>query len=140
MTAKPQKFLPLPTPLSRVYWEACRNHQLLIQHCQNCGHFQFYPRTICTDCSTHGPEWVRASGLGTVESWTVVRRPVSQAYAADTPYVIALIRLEEGPLMMSQLTACDVEQVQSGMRVEVVFEAWSEQVTIPKFAPLKPTD
>jgi len=69
-------------------------------------------------------------------TWTVVRRPVSEAYADETPYVIALVRLDEGPVMMSQITACDPERIESGMRVKVVFEAWSDEITMPKFAPL----
>jgi uncharacterized protein len=138
MTATPGKFLPLPTPLSRVYWEACRKHQLLIQHCQNCGHYQFYPRTFCTACMAREPAWVQVGGYGTVATWTVVRRPVAEAYAAETPYVIALIRLDEGPVMMSQVTGCPVDKMRTGMRVEVVFQDWSEQVTVPAFKPARP--
>ena len=129
------KFLPPATPLSRTYWEACREHRLLIQKCSACGHHQFYPRTFCTECMQAGPQWVPASGHGTVETWTVVRRPVSQAYAAETPYVIALIRLEEGPVMMSHVTGCEPDEVQSGMRVKVTFRDWSEDIAMPVFAP-----
>lgn len=135
MTANSQKFLPLPTPVSKHYWEACRNHQLLIQHCPACGHYQFYPRSFCTECLHGKPQWAEASGHGTVETWTVVRRPVSEAYAADTPYVIALIRLDEGPVMMSRVTRCDPETVKTGMRVEVVFEDWTDEIAVPNFMP-----
>jgi uncharacterized protein len=133
MALHTEKFLPHPGPLSRVYWDACRKHQLLIQHCSACGHYQFYPRIFCTGCMGGEPAWEQVSGFGTVATWTVVRRPVAEAYAADTPYVIALIRLDEGPVMMSQVTGCDVDEVRSGMRVQVAFEAWSEQVTMPVF-------
>ena len=132
------KFLPLPTPASQPYWEACRKNQLLIQHCPACGHYQFYPRAFCTECMRSEPEWVQASGQGKVETWTIVRRPVSEAYAADTPYVIALVRLDEGPVMMSHVTDCDPELVRSGMPVEVVFKAWSDEVTMPTFKPVNP--
>jgi uncharacterized OB-fold protein len=135
MTANLEKFLPHPTPVSRAYWDACRKHQLLIQHCLSCGHYQFYPRSFCTACMAREPAWKQASGLGTVVTWTVVRRPVAEAYAADTPYVIALIRLDEGPVMMSQVTGCDADTVHSGMRVEAAFAAWSEEVTVPVFKP-----
>jgi len=85
---------------------------------------------MCND-----PQWVPASGRGSVETWTVVRHPVSKAYAADTPYVIALVRLQEGPVMMSQLGNCDPDQVCSGLAVKVAFEAWSEEFTMPVFIP-----
>ena len=68
-------------------------------------------------------------------TWTIVRRPVSEAYAAGTPYVIALIRLAEGPVMMSQITGCDPERVRTGMSVEVVFQPWGDGVTVPNFTP-----
>ena len=66
----------------------------------------------------------------------MIRHPVSKAYADEVPYVLALIRLEEGPTMMSALTDCDPESVESGMPVEVVFEQWSEDITIAKFRPV----
>jgi len=129
------KFLPPPTPLSKPYWDGCNNRQLLLQKCSGCGHHQFYPRSFCTECGQKDPQWVQASGQGTVVTFTVVRRPVSEAYAADTPYVIALIRLAEGPVMMSQVTGCDAEQVTTGMSVQVVFQEWGDGVTVPNFEP-----
>jgi uncharacterized OB-fold protein len=138
MAGDPGKFIPRPTPVSKAYWEGCRSGRLLIQYCPECSRYQFYPRSICTQCMSGKLDWVQATGQGTVETWTIVRRPVSEAYAAQMPFVIALIRLEEGPVMMSHVTGCDVEKVHTGMRVGVVFEAWSEQVTLPLFTPVKP--
>jgi len=135
MSQTPGKFLPPPTPLSQHYWDACNSQQLLIQKCSACGRYQFYPRSFCTSCGQEKPEWAQASGRGTVVTWTIVRHPVSAAYAEDIPYVIALIRLAEGPVMMSQITGCDPEQVKSGMSVQVVFQPWGDGVTIPNFAP-----
>jgi hypothetical protein len=68
-----------------------------------------------------------------VVTWTVVRHPVSPAYAADIPYVIALIELDEGPTMMAQIVDCAPESVHSGMPVDVCFEDWTEEITIPNF-------
>jgi len=79
-------------------------------------------------------EWIQASGRGEVISFTIVRHAVSEAYAADVPYVIALIKLDEGPTMMSNVIDCDPEHVRIGMPVEVVFETWSEDFTVPKFS------
>ena len=127
------KFLPSPKPGTTQYWEACKRHELLIQECSQCGTKQFYPRTICSSCSATELQWVQASGSGTVVTWTVVRHPVSPAYAADIPYVIALIELDEGPTMMAQIVDCEPESVQSGMLVDVCFEDWTEEITIPNF-------
>jgi len=80
-------------------------------------------------------EWVKASGHGTVLSFTIVYRPVTQAFAADVPYVVALITLDEGPQLMSNVVGCAPETVHIGMPVEVTFEDWTEEISVPKFKP-----
>ena len=130
------KNFPCPTPETAIYWEGCRKHELRIQHCSECGYYQFYPRIICTRCMSRQLEWVQAEGCGQVLSYTTITRPVSEAYADDVPYVVALIQLNEGPTMMSNVIHCDPEQIEIGMPVKVVFEDWSEEITIPKFCPI----
>ncbi|WP_216829864.1 Zn-ribbon domain-containing OB-fold protein [Alkalihalobacterium elongatum] len=129
------KNLPRPTIETEKYWQGCRKHELLIQKCTECDHYQFYPRIMCTRCSSNQVEWERTSGKGIVISFTIIRRPISKAYKAETPYVVALIKLEEGPVMMSNIIHCDLEAVKVGMGVEVEFEDWSEEISIPKFRP-----
>lgn len=131
------KHFPRPTPETEAYWQGCRNHELLIQRCVQCREFQFYPRIICTNCASENLEWVKAGGQGEILTYTVVRRAVSEAYAADVPYVVALIRLDEGPTMMSNVVQCDPETLKIGDRVEVLFEDWSEDISIPKFSPAR---
>ncbi len=135
MSEKPTKSLPEPTPETAEYWAGCARHELLIQRCLACGTHQFYPRLLCTACSARTLKWVRAAGRGVIKSFTIVRRAVSDAYAPDVPYVVALIVLEEGPTMMSNVVGCDVGDVRIGMRVQVVFDDWPAGVSIPKFAP-----
>ncbi len=135
MTGPSGRNLPHPTPETAAYWEGCRQGKLLIQRCGSCGHYQFYPRILCTDCMSPQVEWIQASGRGKVVSFTIVRHAISEAYAADVPYVIALIQLDEGPTMMSNVIQSDPERMMIGMPVEVVFEAWSEEITVPKFRP-----
>lgn len=130
------KFFPQPTKETAPYWEGCHNHELLIQACQDCGHHQFYPRLMCTNCSSSRVEWIAASGQGKVKSFTIMHRAITKAYRAEAPYVIALIELAEGPTMMSNVVQCDVEKVEIGMEVEVVFEDWSDEISIPKFKPV----
>ena len=133
MTGHTGKFLPQPKPGTEAYWDACRRHEFVIQRCSDCGSHQFYPRILCTNCSSRAVEWVPASGRGKVLTWTVVQRAVSKAYADDVPYVIALIRLQEGPVLMSKVCGCEPESVYTDMAVEVSFEDWSEQVSMPVF-------
>jgi uncharacterized OB-fold protein len=135
MTDSRGRHLPRPTPETATFWDGCRERALMIQRCSACGHHQFYPRIICTECMSDQLEWVQAAGRGTVTSFSVARRPVSEAYAPDVPYVIALIKLDEGPTMMSNVIDCDPERVRIGMPVEVIFEDWTEEITMPKFRP-----
>jgi uncharacterized OB-fold protein len=127
------KRLPRPTPLTEPWWQACGREELLIQKCADCGHYQFYPRRLCTACGGSDPRWVQATGRGRIRSFTIVRHAVSPAYKPELPYVIALVELEEGPVMMSSLLDTDPESVRSGQAVEVVFEAWTDDITMPKF-------
>ena len=129
------KFLPTPGPETAFWWESCRAGRLLIQRCADCGMHQFYPRSHCSSCLGGNLEWEEAAGTGTVATFTVCRVPVAEAYAADVPYVVALVRLAEGPTMMSNIVDCDPEAVAVGMPVEVVFETRSEKIALPQFRP-----
>lgn len=136
MGNQPVKHFPVPTPETAPYWDACHNHQLLIQKCGNCGKHQFYPRTVCSHCTGGDLEWVEAIGRGEIVSYTIMRRAVSKAYDDGGVTVLALIRLEEGVQMMSNIVECDPERVQTGMAVKVVFEDWSDEISVPMFCPV----
>lgn len=137
MSEQPVKHFPVPTPETAPYWEACRKHQLLIQRCLDCGEYQFYPRSICGHCLSGKIEWVRASGRGEVVSYTVMNRPVSKAYGDEDSRVLAIIQLSEGPRMMSNLVQCEPGELAIGLEVEVIFEDWSDEISIPKFRPAR---
>jgi uncharacterized protein len=130
------KIFPTPTRETAHYWEGCREHKLRLQCCVSCGKHQFYPRSVCSHCLGDQLRWIEASGAGKVISFTLVRRAVSEAYKADTPYVVALVQLDEGPTMMSNVERCTPESVEIGMRVTAFFEEWSEEISIPKFCPI----
>ncbi len=127
--------LPAATPASAEYWAGCRRHELLIQRCRDCGGHQFYPRILCAACHGRSLDWVRASGRGTVRSYTIVRRPISEAFSEDVPYVVALVALAEGPTMMSWVVDCPPEKLRVGLAVAVAFDDRPEGVTLPVFRP-----
>ncbi len=130
-----QRVSPQVTPLSKPYFDACNESRLVIQQCDTCHRWQFYPRHVCSYCGGGDLVWRQAAGTGRVASYTVVRRAVSKAYTA--PYVIALIDLDEGVRMMSQLREIDVDSVFIGQCVEVVFEQWVDEDRLPVFRPVK---
>lgn len=133
---RPPKPLPVPNEDTRPFWEACRRHELLLQRCNACGRVQFYPRAMCSACLSRDMSWQKATGLGTVYSYTVVHRPPSPAFAADVPYVVALIDLEEGVRMMSHVVDCRPEDVTVGQRVQVAFRDETTDITLPVFRPV----
>jgi uncharacterized protein len=135
MAAQIDKPLPVPTQETRPYWDGCKRHELRIQRCAACGHYQFYPRLYCAKCFSDRFEWITASGRATVLSFTIVRRPVSSAFAGDVPYVVALVTLEEGPSMMTNIIGCAPDQLAIGMPVAVTFEDWTDEISIAKFRP-----
>lgn len=130
-----QKPIPMPDQDTQPYWEAAKRHELLLQRCLDCGQYRFYPRIVCPQCMSDKTEWVKASGRGEVYSFTITYRPPSPAFAADVPYVVAIIELQEGVRMMSNIVGCDPHEVKIGMPVEVVFEDISEDIALPKFRP-----
>jgi uncharacterized OB-fold protein len=127
-----QKPLPVPDGDTRPYWDAAKRHELTIQRCTECGRHIFYPRSICPYCISSAIEWVHTSGRGTIYSYTVVHRAPAQ-FVGDVPYVVALIDLEEGVRMMSNIPGALPPDVHIGANVEVMFDDVTAEITLPKF-------
>jgi uncharacterized OB-fold protein len=127
---------PLPTPddVNREYWQAAADGRLLIQTCPQCGQRQFYPRALCTHCGGQ-PEWLECTGRGTVHTRTIIRQMGMKPFRNELPYVVAMIELEEGPLVMSNVTDCDPDAVKIGMPVEVHFIRAADDIGIPMWRP-----
>jgi uncharacterized protein len=111
---------PLTDQFSQAYWEAAREGTLLIQRCAACGRYQFYPRGHCAGCFAPDPEWAPASGRGRLHTYTVVRRTPNAEFAADCPYVLAIVELDEGPRITARITG-DADGLACDQRVHVVF-------------------
>lgn len=115
------------------FWDGCNREELLYQHCTVCLRAQFYPRAFCAHCHTGKLEWRRSQGLGSVHSFTDVYRAPGESFKADTPYVIALIDVDEGFRIMTNLFGATADKdVQINARVRVVFEDRGGQ-KIPQF-------
>lgn len=129
------KPLPEPSAVSAPFWEAAREGRLLIQRSTRTGKSVFYPRSV----SPYGPndelEWFEASGRGTVYTYTVARRPIAPQWTGEPPLIIAIVELEEGARMTTNIVDCDPDTVRVGMPVEAVFEAVTPEVTLVKFRP-----
>ena len=128
-------FLPRPTAMTRPFWEAARRHELTVQRCRSCARHVFYPRYNCPHCGARDLEWVRASGRGEVFTFTVARRPTHPAFANYVPCVIAIVELEEGPRMTTNITQCDPAAVYIGMPVRATFEDVTDEIALVYFSP-----
>jgi len=128
---------PLPTISgeTKPFWDACRRGNLIIQKCDRCQEYQFYPRGICANCWCQDIRWVTATGKGTVWTFTVTRQNRTLGFEDELPYVLALVELDEGVKMFTNIVECDPNEVKIGMPVEVTFVQANQQITIPYFKP-----
>ena len=126
--------LPEPTPETQHFWEGTRAGELRLQRCRGCGATYFPPRPFCPGCGHRDVEVYAASGRGTLLSYVINHRPHP---SFDGPYAIALVKLEEGPTLMSNIVGCPQtpEALELDMPVEVVFEEQNETITLPLFRP-----
>lgn len=129
----PAKPLPNPLPIERPFWEHARAHRLAIQRCTACGRFRFPASPICAECDSESSEWTPVSGRGKVLSWVVFHRLYFPSFANDIPYNVALIELEEGPVMVSNIVGMPNDAIRSGLAVRVVFDDVNEEFSIPRF-------
>jgi uncharacterized OB-fold protein len=125
--------LPIITDENRPFWEGCRHGKLLLQFCDACQRYQFYPRLYCMHCGASKTRWVEASGRGTLYSYTVIRQNKSAEFGERVPYNVAIIQLEEGPRMMSNIIDADPEDLRVDAPVAVVFDPVSDEISLPRF-------
>jgi uncharacterized OB-fold protein len=133
--ATPAKPAPVPSPESMEFWQAAREHRLLIPRCNACRKFWFPPSQLCPHCLSADTGWEAVSGHGRIYSFVVFHRVYHKAFAGEVPYVVAIVELEEGPRMLTNIVGIPVDQVRCNMPVTVVFDDVSSDVTVPKFTP-----
>lgn len=133
--AGPRFDLPTPDADTQPFWDGCREAKLLIKKCNDCGAVHYYPRSFCPTCWSENVEWLEASGRGTLYTYSVVRRNDLPPFNERVPYVAAIVELEEGPRMMTNVVDTDFDALRVGMPVRVKYQAISDDVTIPVFTP-----
>jgi uncharacterized OB-fold protein len=122
---------------SLPFWDGCARGELLYQRCQDCAQPIFDPAPMCRWCNSTSLVWQPSAGLGAVYSWTVAWRPQSPAF--HTPYCPAIIDMDEGYQILSNLIDCDVDDVHVGMGVQVAFQSFGP-MTLPYFRPVDEND
>ena len=130
--------LPKPTPETQAFWDGTLAHKLMLPWCTECGKPHFYPRSICPFCLSRELEWREASGRGKLHTY-VINSKAAKGFTT-VPYVIAVVELNEGPRMMTNIVIDDPtpEKLPIDAAVEVIFDDVTEAVTLAKFRLVQP--
>jgi uncharacterized protein len=130
------RVVPEPTPETRHYWEGARQGKLRLQRCDRCAHAYFPPRPFCPECGSRDVSVFTASGRGKLHSYVINHM---KAPGFEPPYAIAVVELEEGPRMMSNILDCPQtpEALVLDMALEVTFEKLTDDITLPQFRPAR---
>ncbi|HEX75028.1 MAG TPA: Zn-ribbon domain-containing OB-fold protein [Dehalococcoidia bacterium] len=130
-----EKPLPQPNADTRPFWDGCKEHQLRFQKCRDCGHVRWPPSIICPRCYSSEVEWMVASGEGKVYTFVVYHYAYHKAFENDLPYITAIVELEEGPHILTNIVGCSSDEVRCDMPVKVAWEDVTEEFSLPKFKP-----
>lgn len=125
---------PLLTEDNHEFWDAAAEHRLAVQRCSSCGHLHHPPRPMCPDCGSLEHEMATMSGRATVYSYALLHHPQHPAF--EYPVVAAIVELEEGPRLVTNIVGCEPSEVSIGMPVEVRFVEAGEDAAVPVFAPV----
>ena len=131
--AKP---MPVKTPVSAPFWDALSEHKIRIQYSPSLGRHVFYPRILAPGTLADDLEWVEISGLGTLYTFTIARKPVSPHFADSVPQLLAVVQWDEGPRVSTELVNVDPAEIRIGMRVKPVFFDYpDDDVTLLRYEP-----
>jgi uncharacterized OB-fold protein len=137
MTQAYNKPIPMPQAESDFYWQKAKERELWLRKCNACGNAYFYPRDISPCCFSRDTTWIQASGRATLYTYGIVHRAPHPGFAQETPFVTAIVELEEGPHMPTNIVMDDPtpEKLQIGMPLQVIFQDINDKIALPKFSP-----
>ena len=127
------KPVPQLDGLTKQFYDFCASGELRFQRCSGCRQWRHVPREMCAECGSFAWEWERASGRGTVFSWTVVERALHPDFEEETPYAVVVVEMDEGVRLLSRMADGTLEELEIGMPVQVTFDRVTDGVTLPKF-------
>jgi uncharacterized OB-fold protein len=131
----PTPTLPAISTLTRPFWDAAAQGRLMLPRCNACGRHFFRPEVACTHCFATDWQWVPASGRGSLYSYSIVHKAPAPGFVV--PLVLAVVELEEGPFMFSNVVDCAHAEVRIGMPLQVQFDEVAPGIHLPRFHPSK---
>jgi uncharacterized OB-fold protein len=129
------KPIPVPSAESQAYWDGLRDRKLLMPRCDACGKYWFPPSLLCPHCNATNWTWTSTSGRGRIFSYVVYHRIYHPGFADEVPYAVAVIELDEGPRMVSNVIGIAPDKLACDLRVQVVYQPITDTITLPKFEP-----
>ena len=130
--AKP---LPIINPDNAPFWEGCRNGQLLLQRCTACAAWRYPPAPVCPHCASVEATWTPTSHKGRIHSFVIYHRAFHPAYAAEVPYAVALVELDEGVRLLLRVADCPLAALAIEAPGVIRFTRFTEEVSLPVFVP-----
>jgi uncharacterized OB-fold protein len=130
----PKPLLPdVTSPLTEPFWRAAREHRLVMQRCQGCGELRWPPKPVCPTCLRAGSpaDWAEIPDSGEIWSFAVYHRAFHPSFADKLPYNVAYIRLDAGPMFISNVVGTN--ELTVGQRVKACFEDVAPEVALVKF-------
>jgi uncharacterized OB-fold protein len=124
---------------TEAFWRAAQHGELLIRRCDECGEAHYYPRPFCPRCWSSNVRWEPASGRAVLYTYSTVYENDLPPFAEQVPYVAAVVDLDEGPRMSTQVVDCDAADLRIGLPLQVVFRRITDEVTLPVFRPAPPS-
>jgi uncharacterized OB-fold protein len=133
VTTEPARATPAVTELTQPFWDAAQQGRLAIQRCRDCGHYNHPPRPLCDRCLSDKLAFEDVSGRGAIWSYTVMHQKSVAGFEESVPYLTALIELDEQPMLLLPSNLPGADNVSIGRRVQVRFEALSDEFALPQF-------
>jgi len=130
------KPLPQINADTKEFWEGCKQHLIKIQKCGDCGTLRLPPSFLCPRCHSRNMDWITSTGKGSVYTFAVNHVAFHPAFQGELPYIVAVVELEEGPHLLTNVVGCDPPEVRCGMPVEVVWDDITDEFSLPKFRPV----
>src|SRR5436305_14544566 len=124
-----KKPLPVPSQESKPYWEGLRERKLMMPRCNDCKRYWFPPTLNCPSCSSANWSWTAMSGRGRIFSYVIYHRVYHPGFADEVPYAVAVIELDEGPRMISNVIGIAPDKLSCDMKVEVAYQPITDTIT-----------
>ena len=131
---EPKPIKPTITELNKPFWDGCREGKLLVQQCTHCQLLRYPAAAVCPECLSTDSEWRAVSGRGEIFSFIVIHRGYHPYWALRVPYNVAMVELEEGLRMFTNIVGTPNEQLQVGQKLKLAFEQRDEDLVVPVFA------